>query len=53
MKTITDLIKNVSVPKMVKIREVFDDTHIPEADIASTVTLELSREAWAARSSLA
>ena len=30
---------------MVKIREVFDDTHIPEADIASTVTLELSREA--------
>ena len=45
MKTITDLIKNVSVPKMVKIREVFDDTHIPEADIASTVTLELSREA--------
>ena len=29
METITDLIKGVSVPRMVKIREVFDDTHIP------------------------
>lgn len=45
MKVITDLIKNVPVPKMVKIREVFDSTHIPEEEIAGTVEKELSREA--------
>ena len=45
MKVITDLIKNVPVPKMVKIRELFDDSHIPEEDIAAKVREELSREA--------
>ena len=45
MKTITDLIKNVPVPKMVKIREVFDNSHIAEEDIADTVQKELSRDA--------
>ncbi len=45
METITDLIKDVPVPKMVKIREVFDDTHIPEDKIVETVQNELSREA--------
>ncbi len=45
MKVITDLIKNVPVPKMVKIREVFDSTHIPEEEIAGTVEKELFREA--------
>lgn len=45
MKVITDLIKDVPVPKMVKIREVFDSTHIPEGEIAQTVERELSREA--------
>ena len=49
LKTITDLIKNVPVPKMVKIREVFDSTHIPEDKIAETVQKEwLSR--WMLRS---
>ena len=43
METITDLIKDVPVPKMVKIREVFDDTHIPEDKIVETVQNELSR----------
>lgn len=37
METITDLIKGVSVPRMVKIREVFDDTHIPVNMIADMV----------------
>ena len=45
METITDLIKGVSVPRMEKIREVFDDTHIPVNMIADMVNAELSREA--------
>ena len=43
METITDLIKNVPIPKMVKIRERFDDSHIPTEDIAETVRRELDR----------
>ena len=45
METITDLIKDVPVPKVVRIREVYDNTHIPEDKIAETVWKELSREA--------
>lgn len=45
VKTITDLIKDVPVPRMVKIRQVFDTAHIPEEEIAKTVQAELSREA--------
>ena len=40
METITDLIKGVSVPRMVKIREVFDDTHIQEKKIADMENAE-------------
>ena len=29
METITDLIRDVPIPKMVKIRQNFDRTHIP------------------------
>ena len=43
METITDLIKNTPIPKMVKIREVYDNAHIPEEDIAATITRELDR----------
>lgn len=43
METITDLIKNTPIPKMVKIREVYDNSHIPEEEIAATVTRELDR----------
>lgn len=45
METITDLIKNVPVPKMVKVRQIYDATHIPAEKIADTVRAELSREA--------
>lgn len=44
METITDLIKNQPIPKMVRIRQNFDRTHIPVEDIASTVQKELDRE---------
>lgn len=44
METITDLIKHVPVPKMVKIRECFDESHIPTEEIAETVRCELDRE---------
>ena len=44
METITDLIRDVPIPKMVKIRQNFDRTHIPEAEQAGVVTRELDRE---------
>lgn len=45
MEVITDLIRNVPIPRMVKIRQVYDNTHIPTEEIAETVRRELSREA--------
>lgn len=44
METITDLIKNQPIPKMVRIRQNFDRSHIPVEDIATTVRKELDRE---------
>lgn len=44
METITDLIKNQPIPKMVRIRQNFDRSHIPVEDIAATVRKELDRE---------
>ncbi len=43
METITDLIKDVPIPKMVKIREIYDDTHIPVEDIPGIIVKELDR----------
>ena len=43
MEPITDLIKNTPIPKMVKIREVFDSSHIEEADIPGVIIRELDR----------
>ncbi len=44
MKTITNLIKDVPIPRMVKIRQNFDRTCIPESDIPDTIRRELERE---------
>ena len=44
METITDLIKNQPIPKMVRIRQNSDRTCIPVEEIASTVQKELDRE---------
>lgn len=44
METITDLIRDVPIPKMVKIRQNFDRAHIPETELAGVVTRELDRE---------
>lgn len=44
METITDLIRDVPIPKMVKICQNFDRTHIPETELAGVVTRELDRE---------
>ena len=49
METITDLIKNVPIPKMVKIHERYDESHIPADKIAETVTEQLSRDVIASR----
>ena len=43
METITDLIKDVPIPKMVRIREIYDDTHIPVEDIPGIIVRELDR----------
>ena len=43
METITDLIKDVPIPRMVRIRQNFDKSHIPAEDLAPTVTRELDR----------
>lgn len=45
MKNITNLIEYVKIPKMVRIRQVYDATCIPGEKIAETVTKELSRDA--------
>ena len=41
---IRDRIRDVPIPKMVKIRQNFDRTHIPETELAGVVTRELDRE---------
>ena len=43
METITNLIKDTPVPKMVKVRQNFDKTCIPESDIPGIITRELDR----------
>ena len=43
METITNLIKDTPIPKMVKVRQNFDKTCIPESDIPGVVTRELDR----------
>ena len=45
METITDLIKHVPIPRMVKIRQSFDKTHIPDEDIPAVLQKELARDA--------
>lgn len=45
MEVITDLIRNVPIPKMVRIRQSFDRTCIPEPEIPALIRRELSREA--------
>lgn len=43
MKTVTDLIKNVPLPPMYRVRERFDDTHIPDDALIPTLRRELDR----------
>ena len=43
METITNLIKDTPIPKMVKVRQNFDNTCIPESDIPGIITRELDR----------
>lgn len=44
MKTITNLIQNVPIPRMVRVRENFDRTCIPEREIPAVIHRELDRE---------
>ena len=43
METITDLIKDTPIPRMVKVRQNFDKTCIPEENIPGVITKELDR----------
>lgn len=47
MKTITNLIKDVPIPRMVKIRQNFDRTCISESEIPGVIRRELGRDALA------
>ena len=44
MDTITNLIKDTPIPKMIKVRQKFDDSHIPAEEIPAVVMKELDRE---------
>lgn len=44
MGAIADLLRDVSVPEMVPVRQIFDDTHIETIDIPGTVRSEMERE---------
>ena len=43
METITNLIKDTPIPRMVKVRQNFDKTCIPESDIPGVIIRELDR----------
>lgn len=43
MKTVTDLVKNVPLPPMYRVRERFDDTRIPDDALIPTLRRELDR----------
>lgn len=45
MEVITDLIKNVPIPRMVKVRQKFDRTCIPTEEIPAVIRRELERPA--------
>lgn len=49
MKTISNLIKDKPVPRMVKVRQKFDDTHIPTEKLPETIQKELSRDVIASQ----
>ena len=51
METITNLIKDTPIPKMVKVRQNFDKTCIPESDIPGIITRSWIALRSAARSS--
>ncbi len=44
MNVVTDLIKEIRVPKMVKVRQDYDRTSIPAEDIPAVIRKELDRE---------
>jgi hypothetical protein len=44
MKTITNLIQNVPIPRMVRVRENFDRTCIPDREIPAVIHRELDRK---------
>ena len=45
MKTVTDLIKNVPLPPMYRVREKFDGARIPDEELLDVLRAELSRPA--------
>ncbi len=44
MGMVAELLKDIPTPRVVPIRQVFDDTHIPAADIPAAVREQLSRK---------
>ncbi len=44
MGTVAELLKNVELPRMMKIRQHFDNTHIPPEEIPAVIRSEMERE---------
>lgn len=44
MGIVADLLKNVPVPEMIPVKQIFDDTHIPVEDIPSVVKQQMEQE---------
>ncbi len=49
MKTVTDLIKNVPLPPMYRVREKFDGARIPDEELLDVLRVELNRPALKSR----
>ncbi len=44
MNVVTDLISGIPIPRMIKVRQIYDRTHIPEKEIPGVIRRELCRE---------
>ena len=47
MKTVSDLLRDVPIPKMVRVRQRYDETHIPDDQLYALMQSELARPALA------
>ena len=44
MSAIKSLLQNIPVPRLLRIRQIFDDTHIPAEEIPAVIRRQLDRQ---------